>query len=595
MKYSPLKTIKAHIMICFLVLIFLAVSIFYRISLNYTEETVLENSIDYAGRLINQVNSDIDYYIGYMRNISDMVTKSFDIQEFLQGEPDSDQKRNQDRILTQFGTIIETREDIANIAVIAEDGRYIINTGEDRLNPYAGLEETDWFLEAMEQGRDVLSSSHVQYIIEDNYKWVVTLCQPLYKEGRGETAGIFFIDLNYKLLRDLCENNSLGTDSYIFIMDDRGNIIYHPKQQLLFRDLTTEKTQEVIECTDNYFITGAGEDRTLYTISQSEQTGWYVVGVTSFASLMPKQLETKTVYFLWAGGLILSGLLLALVLVSAVMKPIKVLRLSMREVEKGDFEKARIKEIPQNEIGALSNSFNIMIDRIHRLMEENIQEQEQKRRSELKALRSQINPHFLYNTLDSIIWMAEGGKNREVVLMTSSLAKLLRQSISNDEEMIPLWKEIEYVRSYLTIQKMRYKDKLEFAIQVDPQIREERIVNLVLQPIVENAIYHGIKNKEGNGLIQITGALEEGDIVLRVIDNGAGMDEETLAHIFDRSREHEDNKKNGVGIYNVHLRIKLYCGEGYGLEFASKEGEGTVVTIKLARYENPETEENGGL
>lgn len=589
MKINPFRTIKSAFITCFSVLILVSLAIFYQISLVYTKKTVLENSMDYTLRLVNQVNSDIDYYINYMQNTASMMIRGNDIQAYFQGDPDAQESRQSyERILTQFQTVIETREDISNVAAISRDGRYIINQGEDALNPYVELDTVDWYRDTYDCEDYILTASHVQYVIDNNYKWVVTLSRPVYGDT-AEPLGIFFIDLNYKLLRDLCEQNSLGLNSYVFIIDQAGNIIYHPKQQLLFRNLTTERIEEVLRCEQDYFVAQEGEEGKLYTISKSEETGWSVVGVVSLSSLMPHWKETQTTYLLIAVFLILSGILLAFLLAGAITRPLKTLAESMQEVEKRDFKGASMGRIPYREIGALHNAFNVMTTRIHQLMAENVEEQRQKRKSELKALRSQINPHFLYNTLDSIIWMAEGGKNKEVVMMTSSLARLLRQSISNDEEMIPLAKEIDYTRSYLTIQKMRYKDKLEFSMEVDPQIQNERVVNLILQPIVENAIYHGIKPKGDKGMIRIRGALVGDDIVLEVIDNGVGISREELEHIFDRSRERENEKGSGVGIHNVQMRIKLYYGERYGLSFESKEGEGTKVTIHLGRYREPMT------
>ena len=212
-------------------------------------------------------------------------------------------------------------------------------------------------------------------------------------------------------------------------------------------------------------------------------------------------------------------------------------------------------------------------------MKQNIYEQQQKRKSELKALQSQINPHFLYNTLDSIIWMAEGKKNEEVVVMTASLARLLRQSISNEEEQVPIGQEVEYARSYLTIQKMRYKDKLEFQIQVDAQIMGVPIIKLVLQPLIENAIYHGLKYKEGKGLLIVRGYREGENAVIQIKDNGAGMDEQTLSHIFEK---HKVNyRSNGVGVYNVQKRLQLYYGMDYGITYSSRQGEGTTASIVI--------------
>ena len=222
-----------------------------------------------------------------------------------------------------------------------------------------------------------------------------------------------------------------------------------------------------------------------------------------------------------------------------------------------------------NEIGSLTTSFNVMTHRIQELMEQNIREQEAKRKSELKALQSQINPHFLYNTLDSIIWMAEGKKNEEVVLMTASLARLLRQSISNEDEVISIGQEIEYARGYLTIQKMRYKDKMEFRIDVEPSILNIRLIKLVLQPIIENAIYHGLKYKESKGLLLVKGFLKDGNAVIQVIDDGVGMEPEVLEHIFEK---HKVNyRSNGVGVYNVQKRLQLYYGSEYGITYESEK------------------------
>ena len=230
-------------------------------------------------------------------------------------------------------------------------------------------------------------------------------------------------------------------------------------------------------------------------------------------------------------------------------------------------------------MGSLTKSFNTMTRRIRNLMDQNIHEQEEKRRIEMKALQSQINPHFLYNTLDSIIWMAESGKNQEVVLMTSSLAKLLRQSISNEEEIVTVKSEFEYAGSYLTIQKMRYQDKLEYSLELDPEAARATIIKLALQPIIENAIYHGLKYKEDRGLLTVTGVRDGDDVVIEIRDDGVGMDEETRRHIFD---EHKVNyRSNGIGVYNVQRRLKLFYGNSYGITYRSEKGVGTTARIRI--------------
>ncbi len=582
---SLFKSVRATMLCLFALLIVVTMLIFLLISVDYTKKTVLENSTDYTSRLVRQVNRDIDSYIDYMENISSMIIQGGDVQKYLfRDMPKLDAQEVYSRIVTQFNTVVETRQDISNIAVVTPRRDYIINDGTDTLNENVDLQEVEWYKEALEGEGRILTSSHVQHVIRNNYKWVVTLSKGIKNPKTGENEAVFFIDLNYKLLKDLCENNSLATNSYVFIMDGSGKIIYHPKQQLLYNGLTRERTEEVLGFDhDGYFIAeGSGtDDGKLYTVSVSEKTGWRVVGVADISELMKNKKETESLYMLTAAILLCVAMLLAIFFATAITRPIKELKESMEEVEKGNFENTDVTVGSGSEIDSLGNSFNLMTARIRQLMEQNTYEQEEKRKSELKALRSQINPHFLYNTLDSIIWMAEGGKNKEVVRMTSALARLLRQSISNDNERIPLQKEVDYAGSYLTIQKMRYKDKLEYEIEVDEDIKKEEIINLILQPLVENAIYHGIKYKGSKGLIKIVGYGEDDKIILKVIDNGIGMDEAALKGIFDKSKESEG--KNGVGVYNVQTRICLYYGAEYGLCFESVLGRGTTATITIPR------------
>lgn len=394
--------------------------------------------------------------------------------------------------------------------------------------------------------------------------------------------------MNYKALEDLCERNNIGSD-YIYIIDPDGKIIYHPKQKLIYSSLKTEMVDEVLECEDGYFLKKEGTGGKLYTISISGKTGWSIVGVTDMAELMKGRSEAQRLYVIITAGFLVVTVLLCVVFSSAITRPLERLKNSMKEVERGNFEGTQVETEGNNEIAGLGKSFNVMIYKIQQLMEQNIYEQEQKRLSELKALQSQINPHFLYNTLDSIIWMAEGGRNSEVVLMTSSLARLLRQSISNEDELVSIRREVDYAASYLTIQKMRYQDKMEFEIDVDEGIMNQQIIKLVLQPVVENAIYHGIKYKEGKGLIKITGTYRDGCIYLTVYDNGRGMEQEVLDHIFDAKNGEE---KSGIGICNVQMRLQLYYGMEYGIFYKSIPGEGTAATIKIPFVEEEAQETN---
>ena len=575
------KSIQSVIFAVLSVLLLGAVIIITVISLSYTRQSVFENSSLYTQTIIQQMNQNIDSYIDYMENTSYLVSSNEDVQKYLFGDTADPEAR--DRILSQFETILDSRSDILNLGIIAENGRMLINNGQRLTNQDLDIHSQEWYTNALEGRESVyLTSSHVQHIISGERPWVITLSRGIRNKEMGtgqEKEGVFFIDLNYNAISELCDQSMVGNQGYAFIVDADGNIVYHPQQQQLYNELQTENIDLVMNAGSDIVTWGDGINKKMYSISRSEKTGWTVVDCVRVEELLRRSNEAQSIYVLVAMGLMAVALFFSRFVAKSITLPIQRLCDSMERVQEGDFSVSDIVVDSENEIGSLTKSFNVMTQRIHELMAQNIREQEAKRKSELKALQSQINPHFLYNTLDSIIWMAEGKKNEEVVLMTASLARLLRQSISNEDELVSIGQEIEYARGYLTIQKMRYKDKLEFRIEVEPSILNIRLIKLVLQPVIENAIYHGLKYKESRGLLLVKGFMKNGNAVLQVIDDGVGMDQETLDHIYERHKV--DYHSNGVGIYNVQKRLQLYYGNEYGIVYESKPGEGTTATITI--------------
>ena len=573
------SSIQSVIFATVAVLVLSAVVIVTGVSMKFTNTSIFENSSEYTHTIIQQMNQNIDSYIDYMENIAYLISSNEDVQDYLFDEKIDNEGRY--RILNQFQTILDSRSDIRNVGIISKNGRMLINDGSKSVNQDLDLNTQEWYATALEKPNGpILTSSHVQHIISGERPWVITLSRGIRdRSGSGEKEGVFFIDLNYSAISGLCDQSTVGTKGYAFILDAKGNIVYHPQQQQLYNELQTENISLIMDTDEDTVLTGTGNDGKLYSISRSEKTGWTVVDCTNVKELLSKSRQAQSVYVLTAIILVIVALLFSRFMARSITLPIQKLCDSMKKVQEGDFSVSDVVVDSKNEIGSLTKSFDVMTHRIHELMEQNVHEQEEKRKSELKALQSQINPHFLYNTLDSIIWMAEGKKNEEVVLMTASLARLLRQSISNEDEVVPIANEVEYARGYLTIQKMRYKDKLEFQIEVDSSILYIPLIKLVLQPIIENAIYHGLKYKESKGLLIVKGFMKDGNAVLQVIDDGVGMDEETLAHIYDKHKVNYHS--NGVGVYNVQKRLKLYYGEDYGITYTSELGKGTTATITI--------------
>ena len=573
------SSIQSVIFATVAVLVLSAVVIVTGVSMRFTNTSIFENSSQYTQTIIQQMNQNIDSYIDYMENIAYLISSNEDVQDYLFSDEIDSEGRY--RILKQFETILDSRSDIRNVGIIGKSGRMLINNGSKSVNHDLNINTQEWYTQALNSPEGAtLTSSHVQHIISGERPWVITLSRGIRdRSGSGEKEGVFFIDLNYSAISGLCDQSTVGTKGYAFILDAKGNIVYHPQQQQLYNELQTENISLIMDTDEDTVLTGTGNNGKLYSISRSDKTGWTVVDCTNVRELLSKSRQAQSIYVLTAVVLVIVALLFSRFMARSITLPIQKLRDSMKKVQEGDFSVSDVVVDSRNEIGSLTKSFDVMTHRIQELMEQNVHEQEQKRKSELKALQSQINPHFLYNTLDSIIWMAEGKKNEEVVLMTASLARLLRQSISNEDEVVPIANEVEYARGYLTIQKMRYKDKLEFQIDVDPSILHIPLIKLVLQPIIENAIYHGLKYKESKGLLIIRGFPKDGNAVLQVIDDGVGMDEETLAHIYDRHKVNYHS--NGVGVYNVQKRLKLYYGEDYGITYESVVGKGTTATITI--------------
>lgn len=584
LKLSRLKfrSIQANIIAAFIYLIVITILIIALMAYYLAFDSLEINSKDYTSQLISQVNDYIDSYVTNMENISHVVFYNSDLREYLSDNILQDKAKEQSlakKINNLMSSILSSRSDINSIVVFGNNGNIISEKVETRINKNINVREQSWYQNALNADGDAaISSSHVQNLFQDEYRWVVSLSRSIKNYDNGQSIGVMLVDLNFNVISSMCSKIKLGKRGYIFIVDSQGNIVYHPQQQLVYSKLKNEDINRVLETSNGSFIADDGGEKRIYTVKTSMYTGWKTVGVTYVNELVGNKKQMQTYYLIGGAVCLLIAIILAVFMSRRISKPVKILESSMNEAEKGNFD-IKVNIESEDEIGELSKAFNIMIAKIKELMYQNVQEQELKRKSELKALQAQINPHFLYNTLDSIIWMAEGKKCDEVVMMTSSLAKLFRLSISKGEEIITIRNEIEHIKSYLTIQKMRYRDKLDFEIEVDENIMKYKTLKILLQPLVENAIYHGIKNKIGTGVIRITGRMEVNSILLQVIDNGVGMSSEEVRNILKAATGSESG--SGVGVRNVNERIKIYFGENYGLEFTSTPDEGTAASIRL--------------
>lgn len=561
----------------FIIVILCAVVGYMMAAILNSRQIIEEMTTENTEHMISVINDEIDSYISNMSSYADLLAENSDVRTYLFAEGQYERRlQAEGRIKEQITILKKAREDIVDIGFISKDGRYYFNDSGNNMNPGADINGYAWLNNAF-NGQKSVTPSHVQNIVRDQYPWVVTLSDSITNFVNSDNPGAVFIDLNFSTINNLCEGVSLGEKGYMFIVDADGTIVYHPKQQLIYGGFITEEIDRVINSEEERLYSVDGTK--MYIIGHSDVTDWTTVGVYYQEEVLKKVRGIVKQYLLISAILMVVATLFAIMLANAVTWPILKLRESMSQVQRGNFD-VDLKDIESDdEIGDLVESFESMTSEISRLIESNVQTEKEKRKNEMKALQAQINPHFLYNTLDSIIWMSQAGKKDDVIRMTSSLSKLLRRSISNPEEMVSLAEEIDQVKNYLVIQKMRYRDKLEFEIDSDNSLEGMRVIKLLLQPLVENAIYHGIKNKEGKGLISIRVFKQDGKLCVSVQDDGVGMTPDELEHIYD------EQKKNavgtGVGVYNVDKRIKLNYGEEYGVFYRSWQGMGTVATVML--------------
>ncbi|MBR1585150.1 MAG: sensor histidine kinase [Clostridia bacterium] len=428
-----------------------------------------------------------------------------------------------------------------------------------------------------------VSAPHVVSFFQGAYPWVITMVSSL--DIEDEEAWVA-LDIRCNNISEYINGVGIGQRGYCFLMDTDGNIVYHPQQQLIYSALKSENTALISTLPDGSFIDG----NVIYTIQNLNNGRWRVVGVSFVQELITDSLTELGRILLLSALVILAAMLIISALLSRVLsRPLRGFTESMKQFEENAEAFTYLPSGGVQELRTLSSSFEHMVVRLQSLMATVRNEQINLRKTELRALQAQINPHFLYNTLDSISWMCEQGRNQEAVQMVNALARLFRISISRGHELIPIRSELKHAESYLQIQSYRYKNQFHYSFDVDENCLDYLCNKITLQPILENAIYHGINGLVDDGEIRVSVTSEGDDVVFTVSDNGSGMRQEQIDAIMSKER----SDQAGIGIKNVNDRLKIYFGSNYGLEINSVPDEGTRVIIRMPKVrEEEEYEKN---
>ncbi len=551
--------------------VLISVSLYKRMS-NQVTEVVREESQN----LIAQVGSSIESYLRTVMKLSDSLyydsIKNADLSE--------------DSVGNAFSLLYDNNKDcVDNIALFSEKGELLKAVPAVRLKDSVDVTKEEWFLSALNKTENQhFSMPHVQYVFdntENQYRWVLSLSRAVeITKGTLTSQGVLLVDISYASLEQLFDGINMERGGYFYIIGNNGEMIYHPKMQLI--DSGWEKENNIAAAgyadgNNEEFFDGEKRMATVKTIGY---TGWKVVGVTPENAVSLNTIKTR-LFVIFIIALILC--ILALInsyISSRITNPIKELEKSVGVLEAGNLS-APVYIGGSYEIRHLGKSINDMAGQIRLLMQDIVNEHEAKRKQEFDTLQSQINPHFLYNTLDIIVWMIENEQKNEAVKVVTALARFFRISLSRGKSVITVKDELEHVRNYLMIQQMRFKNKFTYTIDAKDDVMGLASLKLMLQPLVENAIYHGMEYMDGDGEICIRAWKEDKELYMEVRDNGLGMTEDQVDALFNGTSHVSSKRGSGIGVRNVNERIKLYFGTEYGLMIESEPDEGTTVRIHL--------------
>lgn len=570
------KSLKYIISISFTIIMILAIitlgQVLYIKFVKINEEIISKNN----KAIVNQVNLNLDSYLRNIMRISDGMYYNIIKKSDL----------NVDNIDKEMNLIYETNKDfLVSITLFSKYGEVINGYPLKEVKNTVDTRQEDWFINAINKKENLhFSTPHVQNIFIDSsnkYRWVVSLSRAVELNFDGEISqGVLLVDMNFSGIEQIFKNIDISKSGYVYLMNGKGEIIYHPRQQLIYSDLINENNNIAKKYEDGTIKEKFNGENRLVTVKTVGYTGWKIVAVTPVTDIIDSYSHMKifTIFILFFGILVLT--IINIVVSSRITNPIIRLERKVKKFEEGVRNIDFSTEIGSYEVKHLGKAINSMVEQMDLLMKNIVKEQEIKRKTELDALQAQINPHFLYNTLDSIVWMIESERYDGATTMVTALARFFRISLSKGRNIITLRDELLHVENYLTIQNIRYKNKFNYRIEVDEEILDCASIKLIVQPLVENAIYHGMEFMDGDGEILVKAYKNNGNISIDVIDNGLGMPEEIVKTLLKGDKKRK-GKGSGVGLRNVNERLKLYFGKEYGLEVFSEPDEGTTIRINI--------------
>ena len=562
-RYSLLIQLVIYVFIMILALLGIVGGIYYQTSSVAIRQTTEQNT----RKTIQQSGQFITSYLQKVKQTTSSLAENEKIKTYAQ----IPSQENAEQLRQLFATILKTDSDLVSAILVTKDGNLISTDPELTMKTSTDMMKEKWYQDAIHKGAmPILTPARRTVSHTIGEKWVISIMQEVVDKD-GKNLGVVRLDIGYKTLEAYLDQLQLGKEGFTFIVNANHDFVYHPKKAVYSSNAEMKAMAPYLSVKNGYV-----KSKQAYVSQyQIPNSGWTLIGVSSMEQLHAVQTQILWSFIgtgLFALGVCLIGIWFVLRL---WIKPLRDLQATILKVGSGHSD-LRANETGSPELVDLARQFNIMLDRIDQLMIAVKEEEQNVRKYELQALSSQINPHFLYNTLDTIVWMAEFNDSKRVVEVTKSLAKYFRLALNQGHEQISLKDEIDHVRQYLFIQKQRYGEKLQYEIKELKQYDDYKIPKLILQPLVENAIYHGIKEMNRQGRIRVSVSENDTQLIVSIYDNGRGFvaSETTNATLV---------RLGGVGLKNVDQRLQLQFGKSYHMEIKSEENTYTEIRLYFPR------------
>lgn len=580
-------SIKNRISILFIILSFMLLIILTISASIFSSHSLIKKTIDDTVKNLNLVSGKFDIVFDNVENYSKIAIRNRDVQEILFSTASRGRRatyEEQKLVTKALRSIIEPKTNI-DAMFIYDYGDNIFDSGniqfeEKQMNRY--VKECLSMPTNSFKGLIMWMGTHESpYQKTEQKQDIISFFRKLVHEDTGKPIGTLEICINQKYLSSLYSEIKLGKNGHIFVIDNNGVVISSSEKNELYKSISMEPYYKWVKMSSGGGrIFDMGKDDYLVICKHYSRLDWTIIGLVPTNEIIYESIFLRNKIFSVGIICILFAVFMSMMLSSSITRPIIKLKDAIKLVGEGNLE-VKVDNKFKDEIGVLMQEFNRMVRKTSELMQRIIDEQQKKKKYELALLNSQINPHFLCNTLECICGLAGLGRNADIINIVQELALFYRGVLSKGSEIIPLKEEIGITERYLKILKMRYGDQLEYEFDIDKRVFKYQTLKLLLQPLVENSVYHGLKNKRGKGYVKIKGFINDSGkkIHLDVIDNGAGIKPEKVGRIFEEREA--DCDLRGFGLKNIDERIKVYFGSNYGLSIKSTYGEGTTVSIVL--------------